>query len=227
MIPTTWTTWAPLSPWLAGQEAARDTIWVAVAPSGIANVGEWGLLALLVLILVGMAVLLAFVIRLDGHARRLVGVARQMEDRSRPMLDRAAAVADSLDSIIRPLRDEARHFTGSVRALSDRLRQASAHMETRIDEFNALLEVVQTEAEETFLKVASAVRGVRAGARVIESGRDAASGPAGTDSRGGWLDGEAGATLGASRPNPGREPPARAVEGDDGPDPGGIHREAG
>ncbi len=38
-------------------------------------------------------------------------------------------------------------------------------MEERIDEFNALMEVVQGEAESTFLDTASAVRGVKAGAR--------------------------------------------------------------
>ena len=170
MIPTAWTTSAALSPGPAGQEPARDTVWVMVPPSGVANVGEWGLLALVVLVFVGIVVLLVFLFRLDRHARRLVRIARQMEERSRPMLERAAAVADNLNSITRPLRDEALHLTGSVRALSDRLRQASAHLETRIDEFNALLEVVQTEAEETFLKVASAVRGVGVGARAVEPG---------------------------------------------------------
>jgi hypothetical protein len=45
-------------------------------------------------------------------------------------------------------------------------------MEERIEEFNALMEVVQTEAEHIFIDTASTVRGVREGARSIAvSGR--------------------------------------------------------
>jgi len=44
-------------------------------------------------------------------------------------------------------------------------------MEERIEEFNALMEVVQTEAEDLFLDTASTMRGVRAGARSIGSPR--------------------------------------------------------
>ena len=171
MIATVWTTTAAASARVSGQESAADTVFVMVAPSGIANVSEWGLLALVVLASLGAVALLAFLRRLDRHGRQLTDIARRLEEQSRPVLERAAGVADNVDAVSRSLRDEARHLTGSVRALSDRLRQASTHMETRIDEFNALLEVVQAEAEETFLKTAAAVRGVGAGARALERAR--------------------------------------------------------
>jgi hypothetical protein len=59
-------------------------------------------------------------------------------------------------------------------------------MEERIEEFNALIEVVQGEAEDIFLDTASTVRGVREGARSITSGRrrrDPGSGPGGSTVR--------------------------------------------
>ena len=40
-------------------------------------------------------------------------------------------------------------------------------MEKRIEEFNALMEVVQGEAEGVFIKTAAAVRGVRQGAQAL------------------------------------------------------------
>ncbi len=40
-------------------------------------------------------------------------------------------------------------------------------MEDRIEEFNALMEVVQGEAEGVFLDTAATVRGLRAGARQL------------------------------------------------------------
>lgn len=193
-----------------GQEPARDTVLVMVAPPGIANASEWALLALVVLASIGAAALLAFLWRLDRHGRRLTDIARQMEDRSRPLLERAAGAADHVEAISRSLRGEARHLTGSVRALSDRLRQASAHMETRIDEFNALLEVVQAEAEETFLKTAAAVRGVGAGARALERAREVApsSRTAKEDAGAGPAGDEPASTFAAARPDGGGEPPA-------------------
>jgi hypothetical protein len=40
-------------------------------------------------------------------------------------------------------------------------------MEQRIEEFNALMEVIQGEAESAFIKTAAAVRGVREGAQKL------------------------------------------------------------
>jgi len=54
-----------------------------------------------------------------------------------------------------------------VKSLTDRLQLASDRMEERIEEFNALMEVVQDEAEDIFIDTASTVRGVRAGARAM------------------------------------------------------------
>jgi hypothetical protein len=55
-----------------------------------------------------------------------------------------------------------------------RLHQAVALSERRLNEFNALLEVVQQEAEQMFVSTASAVRGVRTTASAFAgaSGRD-------------------------------------------------------
>lgn len=210
MIATVWTISAAASAGMSGQESARDTVLVMVAPSGIANVSEWGLPVLVVLASVGAVALLAFLRRLDRHGRRLTETARRLEQQSRPVLERAAGVADNVDAITRSLRDEARHLTGSVRALSDGLRQASTQMETRMNEFNALLEVVQAEAEETFLKTAAAVRGVGAGARALEErGRETthSAPPVEEDASARLVGDEPAAMPAIARPDDEREPP--------------------
>lgn len=71
--------------------------------------------------------------------------------------------ARHLEEISSTFRDEATRMAGSVEALSDRLTQASDRMEERIEEFNALMEVIQAEAEEVFVDTASTARGVRRG----------------------------------------------------------------
>lgn len=197
---------------MAGQEPARDTVLVMVAPSGALDPGDWGIIAFALLASVGVVALLVFLRRVEMHGRRLTAIARRMDDRSRPVLEHAAGIGDNLEGIIRSLRAEAEHLTGSVRALSNRLRQASAHLETRIDEFNALLEVVQAEAEETFLKTASAVRGVSAGARAFDGGRKGARPELAEDVQAFPDHAEADPVPALTDPVPadGRDPPAEA-----------------
>lgn len=84
-----------------------------------------------------------------------------------PVSDRARSISDNVEFITQALRTDVEKLNASVRALSDRLQQASDRMEERIEEFNALMSVVQDEAEDIFLDTASTVRGVREGARVI------------------------------------------------------------
>ena len=88
-----------------------------------------------------------------------------------PVSDRARSISDNLEFITAALRTDVERLTASVKALTERLNLASHRMEERIEEFNALMEVVQGEAEGIFLDTASTVRGVRAGARTMAGGK--------------------------------------------------------
>lgn len=92
-----------------------------------------------------------------------------------PVSDRAGAIADNVEFITDRLRTDVRHLTDSVRSLSERLQQASDHMEDRIEDFNALMETVQGEAEEIFLDTAATVHGLKEGARSMASPRKASA----------------------------------------------------
>ncbi len=93
-----------------------------------------------------------------------------------PVSDRARTISDNVEFITQALRTDVERLNTSVKALTDRLHLASERMEERIEEFNALMEVVQDEAEGIFIDTASTVRGVRAGARSIAGGRSDAGG---------------------------------------------------
>lgn len=194
-------------------QQAGDTVVMLDASTELATATEWGLLVLIALASLNAVVLLVFVGRVSGLARRITGIARQVESRTGPVLERAAGIAANLDGITRSVRGDVEHLTGSVRALSDRLTQASEHMETRIDEFNALLEVVQSEAEEMFLDTASAVHGMRAGARALErgSGTGHAAETEEPDQPSRPVEAEPSANDRAPQPDSGREPSADAA----------------
>jgi uncharacterized protein YoxC len=99
--------------------------------------------------------------------RTLTEVRRGVHQNLGPVSDRARSISDNVEFITLALRTDVERLNASVKALSDRLQQASDHMEARIDDFNALMEVVQNEAEDIFLDTAATVRGVRRGARSI------------------------------------------------------------
>ncbi len=68
------------------------------------------------------------------------------------------------------IREETDQLSASVSKVGDQVTLASRRMEERIEEFNALLAVVQEEAEEVFLDTASTARGVRRGIGALGNG---------------------------------------------------------
>ena len=107
--------------------------------------------------------------------RTLDGMRNAVGHNLGPVADRARAISDNVEFISQALRTDVERLNASVRALSDRLHQASDHMEERIEDFNALMEVVQEEAEGMFIDTAATVRGVREGAAAITRGASTTS----------------------------------------------------
>ena len=80
-----------------------------------------------------------------------------------PAIESLRKAAANVDAISRTVHAEADRLSASVARLTDRLDQASDRIEERIEDLNAFIEVVQSEAEETFVDSAATARGVRAG----------------------------------------------------------------
>jgi TolA-binding protein len=121
-----------------------------------------------IVVAVAMLVLALLAITLFVRLNGLLGELRSTARTSfGPVSDRAKVISDNVEYITQALRTDVEKLNASVRSLSDRLQLASERMEERIEEFNALMEVVQDEAEDVFLDTASTVRGVREGARAI------------------------------------------------------------
>jgi methyl-accepting chemotaxis protein len=150
---------------------ASDTGALHVA-SEIATV-VLGLLAL-----VAVIALVVLLLQIRSAAFALRDAARKIEDKADPVLERTRAIAQHVEFISGTVRKDVERLNASVKALSDRLQQASDHMEDRIEEFNALMELVQNEAEDVFIDTASTVRGLKAGAHHLTVSDSARSRPA-------------------------------------------------
>ncbi len=143
---------------------AVDTVFLQPSRDTLSVAADWALVIVAIAIVVTAIAGLVLAARTSRALRR---VARSAEKKADPLLDRSRSVAANVEFITATLRTDVEGLHQSVRSLSARLQQASDHMETRIDEFNALMEVVQGEAESVFLDTASTARGVRAGARKL------------------------------------------------------------
>jgi len=115
---------------------------------------------------ISAVILLAMLVLLVQLRKLLASLQRQMQ----PVADRARVAAENVEYISAVVREDVQKVHSSVAGMTDRLKDASERMEERVEEFNALMDVVQDEAESVLLDTAAAVRGVRAGARTIGEG---------------------------------------------------------
>lgn len=81
-----------------------------------------------------------------------------------PVARHGRNIADNLDYITTSIRSDLQQINATIASANRRLQQAVEVTENRLNEFNALLHVVQEEAEQTFVSTAAVLRGVRTGA---------------------------------------------------------------
>jgi hypothetical protein len=89
----------------------------------------------------------------------------------RPLVERGKAVSEDVAAMTRSIRGSVTTTSETVMAVNERALTALAAAEERLAEFDALLAVVQSEAEDIFVSTASAVRGVRGGAASLRGAR--------------------------------------------------------
>src|SRR2546423_10325886 len=157
--------------WL-GQRAATlpDTVFtkqIATAPSvfdritGIAS----GLLTIAFLVFVAAAVPAAWNFR--KSYRKVNQLLERIYGDINPIMRHASSVADNINYITTSIRTDVQQINATIASANEQLQQAVTLTERRLGDFNALLKVVQEEAEQMFVSTASAVRGVRTTASAL------------------------------------------------------------
>ena len=142
----------------------------STAPNTLQVAAEVSTVVIAVISVMLLVVILLFLVQL----RKLL---RSLQRHVQPVTDRARVAAENVEYITALVRQDVQNVQAAVSGLSDRLGEASERMEERVEEFNALMDVVQDEAESVLLDTAALVRGVRAGAKTIgESTAGAAPG---------------------------------------------------
>jgi uncharacterized protein YoxC len=157
--------------WLVQRAAALpDTVFtkqIASVPStfdritGIAS----GLLTIAFLVFVAAAVPAAWNFR--KSYRRVNQLLERIYGDINPIMRHASSVADNINYITTSIRADVQQINATIAGANERLQEAVLLTERRLGDFNALLRVVQEEAEQMFVSTASAVRGVRTSASAL------------------------------------------------------------
>lgn len=120
-----------------------------------------------VVALLVLLVLLVVVWSFRGVARKLESLADRVHEDLLPLIQHATSVVDDVHHVTRSVRKDMAEVQETIEAANERVRAAMATTEQRVQDFNALLEVVQGEAEDLFVSSASTLRGVRSGAAAL------------------------------------------------------------
>ncbi len=158
------------------QASVPDSPDPASTSAFLSAVEAWSTVLLTAAILGVLVALFGVLHQLRGLTRSFETVARRLERDAAPVLDRARSIAENMEFITSAVRTDVQKLNDSIHRLNDRLKQASDRMEERIQDFSALVEVLQEEAEDLALDTAAAVRGVRAGTRSLANGGRRGSG---------------------------------------------------
>lgn len=158
------------TPGSPARSQATDTL-IAIIPSqGIEAALDLATLILLSLLVAIFLAVLYVGLGLLRASRRAVAALEDYRLDMAPILDRGRAVAENVEFVSNVARRDFERLRAHLDGLAERLGEASDDMEDRIHEFNALLEVVQGEAEDLFIDAAATVRGVKTGARELGAG---------------------------------------------------------
>ena len=147
-------------------QAVRDTVlvvqqkpgwqqWVEVF-AGIAQI-----VLAIALLAVGLGVLFA-ALKVKALAKKVEEQGQKLRVDLAPAIRNVTTVSENAVAVSKSVRGDVDRLSGSVTAATEKLKEAAAVAEQRVGEFNALLGVVQEEAEELFIGGASAIRGARA-----------------------------------------------------------------
>jgi uncharacterized protein YoxC len=163
----------PAQPATSALEPTGDTVLVRqVMP----EVGWWekvtgvtsGLISIVALLL--LAVLIPVVWKLRGLAQALQTTVQKVQGDVAPIMRHATSVADDVNYISTAIRSDVQQVNQTVTAVNKQLLAAVKQAEERMDEFNALLEVAQEEAETAFISTAATLRGISTGAAAFAGG---------------------------------------------------------
>jgi flagellar basal body-associated protein FliL len=145
--------------------------------SGLQTLTAIAIVIMALAVVVLAAVVVAVVLELKRTQQRVEALIGRAEAGLTPLLGRMNEITDNVQSISKTARSDLDSVSETIQTANDTVRDAVSVTQDRLNDFTALLGVVQEEAEGLFVSTASTIRGVQRGAAVFgrRSGTDLAS----------------------------------------------------
>ncbi len=197
----------------------QDTVVVALARGGLESAMAWvtiGLALAVAGVLVVMVLVLSEVRRLSREwSRFLEATGTSVE----PLVRHATGAARNLDQAAQAVRGEVERAAGALGGIAAGLEDAALQVRTRLADLSALLDLIQSEAEEGVLDATAKLRALRRGGGLLGGGllgRLRGNAPAAQDGSGSSVEGEdAGTEAGGAAADDG-VPADNSVPADNG-----------
>ncbi|MBL0941042.1 MAG: hypothetical protein IBJ03_19315 [Gemmatimonadaceae bacterium] len=146
-----------------------DTIVARTIPDR--GVLEWttGLLQILVLLL-AVGALVTFILLLKAMregVNSLNTTLSKLSTETQPLLASATAMVGDAREMVTMVRRDVEQVTDAAAAISDELLYAAESAAKRVDDVNAVLDVLQDQLEDSAISAVSALRGAQAGAQAF------------------------------------------------------------
>jgi hypothetical protein len=159
-------------------QAVRDTVFVVQQKPGWqhwveAFAGVAQIVLAVALLAVGLGLLFA-ALKVKALMKKLEEQGQKLRVDLAPAIRNVTTVAENASFVSKTVRKDVDRLSESVTAATEKLKGAAEVAEERVGEFNALLGVVQEEAEQLFIGGAATLRGVRAGSERFRRFRAAA-----------------------------------------------------
>jgi methyl-accepting chemotaxis protein len=150
-----------------------DTIIARTIPER--GVLDWtnGILQMLVLVLAvgALIALILLLLAMREGVKRLNGTVDKLAADTKPLLANATAISQDAREMVAMIRGDVERLTDAAGAVSDQLLEAAEVTAQRVDDVNAVLDVLQAELEDTAIGAVAAIRGVREGTRALTGRR--------------------------------------------------------
>jgi hypothetical protein len=152
-------------------QAVRDTVFVVQQKPGwqhwveaLAAVAQ--IVLALALLAVGLGLLFA-ALKVKALMKKLEEQGQKLRVDLAPAIRNVTVVSENAVSVSKSVRGDVDRLSQGVTAATEKLKGAAEMAEQRVGEFNALIGVVQEEAEQLFIGGAATLRGVRAGSETF------------------------------------------------------------
>lgn len=149
----------------------QDTIVARMVPQR--DLFDWtsGVLQIVVLVLAiaMLGTLIVLLLSLRNAVLRVNGAIERLGNETRPLVDKATLIVEDAREVVAMVRTDVQRLTDATGVVTTQLANAAETAGRRIDEVNAVLDVLQHEIEATAIGAVAAVKGVATG--TAEMGR--------------------------------------------------------